>query len=106
MQRRPPDWFPQYGFAMASEIVVGVEYLAQYQGTSLKSWQIPCLVIAMLLAAYIGWVTYPLMLSGTQKALRKGKPKALERSRLSTKNFTYMITFGMPKNAFERRVAG
>jgi hypothetical protein len=54
---------------MASEMILGLGYLAQYQSTPLKPWQIPCLAIAMLLAAYVGWVSYPLALYGMQKAL-------------------------------------
>jgi hypothetical protein len=90
---------------MASEMTLGLGYLAQYQGTPLKPWQVPCLAIAMLLTAYIGWVSYPLALCGMQKALGKGKQKALERSRQPTKSFTDIDWLGMPKNVFERPVA-
>ena len=90
---------------MASEMALGVDYLAQYQGTPPKPWQIPCLAIAMLLTAYIGWVSYPLALYGMQKALGQDKRKALERSRQPTKSFINIDRLGMPKNAFERPIA-
>ena len=90
---------------MASEMTLGLGYLAQYQGTPLKPWQIPCLAIAMLLTAYVGWVSYPLALYGLQKALGKGERKALERSRQPTKSFINKNSLGMPKNAFERPIA-
>jgi hypothetical protein len=105
VQRRPPSWVPRYGFAMVSEMTLGLGYLAQYQGTPLKPWQIPCLAIAMLLTAYVGWVSYPLALYGLQKALGKGERKALERSRQPTKSFINKNSLGMPKNAFERPIA-
>ena len=90
---------------MASEMTLGLGYLAQYQGTPLKPWQIPCLAIAMLLTAYVGWVSYPLALYGLQKALGKGKRKALERSSQPTKSFINKNSLGMPKNSFERPIA-
>lgn len=86
-------------------MILGLGYLAQYQGTPLKPWQIPCLAIAMLLTAYVGWVSYPLALYGMQKALGKGKQKALERSRPPTRSFIYIDGLGMPKTAFERPIA-
>ena len=90
---------------MASEMILGLGYLAQYQGTPLKPWQIPCLAIAMLLTVYVAWVSYPLAQSSMQKALRKGKRKALERGRPPAKNFIHLDRFGMPKNAHEHPIA-
>ena len=72
---------------MASEMILGLGYLAQYQGTPLKPWQIPCLAIAMLLTVYVAWVSYPLAHYGVQKALEKGKRKALERGPPPNKKF-------------------
>jgi hypothetical protein len=80
---------------MASELTLGLGYLAQYQGTPLKPWQIPCLAIAMLLTAYVAWVSYPLAQYGMQKALGKGKRKALERGRPPTKSFIYFNKLGI-----------
>ena len=59
----------------------------------------------MLLTFYVAWISYPLVLSGTRKALEKGKPKALERSGYSRKNFVNILRFGMPKNSAEHQIA-
>jgi hypothetical protein len=59
----------------------------------------------MLLTAYVAWVSYPLTQYGMQKALGKGKRKALERGHLPTKSSMYFDKLGMQKNALERPVA-
>jgi len=75
---------------MASELAVGLGFLAQYQGTKLMPWQIPSLAAAMIVAAWIGWVAAP-------NRRIKGKRKALERKSQPTKKVISISGLACPE---------